>query len=323
MKHAQFSALLIGLCLAPLGCSVGSHDASTKMINGSLVGAGQYGSTVVYLLPNAQNRANPDARCTGVKVSPRHIVTAAHCLVNEWGLVDDNVDAPNAKLEISNFGERSTEDTSLWHSGYIKRIRSSPGYEEAVMACADAVETGQPILCKDRWDMPSELAIVEFTADLPSQWPAAKLDLAPVSVGETVSLVGYGKEIGRYTTEHKARKKFSHEVVRDWEEMKPLINEADVDSTVAAMTEVAYVTRGLMNPNADIGTTVGLMPGDSGGPVYRFGTNHVVGIHRAVYYGNDLPLFHLHSRLSSSNPSVQAATETFLRSHLPATSFVP
>jgi hypothetical protein len=50
---------------------------------------------------------------------------------------------------------------------------------------------------------------------------------------------------------------------------------------------------------------------------------HVVGIHRAVYFDNDLPVFHLHSRLSSNNPTVQEATESFLRRYLPASSFVP
>jgi hypothetical protein len=221
---------------------------------------------LVYLLPNAHNKADPEKRCTAVKVSTRHLVTSAHCLVSESGLLEDNLEKPNAKLELSNFGERDVTDTSLWHSGYIKSIRTSPGYEDAVAQCAsDAIDHGEPILCKDRWNMPAELAVVEFVSDLPAQWPLAKLDLHPVAVGETVTLVGYGKQVSRFGFESKAKKKFSHEVVRDWEGMKPFINETNVDSTVAGMAELTFVTHGTMNPNADIGSTAGLMPGDSGG----------------------------------------------------------
>lgn len=324
MKQFRLSALGFAFGLLPLACAPGSDDASTKMINGTPVPAGQFASTLVYLLPNGQNKADPEKRCTAVKVSTRHIVTAAHCLVSESGLLEDNLEKPNAKLELSNFGERDVTDTSLWHSGYIKSIRTSPGYEDAVAQCAsDAIDHGEPILCKDRWNMPAELAVVEFVSDLPAQWPLAKLDLHPVAVGETVTLVGYGKQVSRFGFESKAKKKFSYEVVRDWEEMKPFINETNVDSAVAGMTELTFVTHGTMNPNADIASTAGLMPGDSGGPVYRLGTNNVVGIHRAAYFDNDLPVFHLHSRLSSNNPTVQEATESFLRRYLPASSFVP
>jgi hypothetical protein len=129
------------------------------------------------------------------------------------------------------------------------------------------------------------LIVSELTPDI----PIADIDPSPVAVGDEVTLTGYGCENGVGQPSGPARLK-----VGDTHSVDPS------EVTDGVNTPAAYVTT--LGPALDPASP-GLCPGDSGGPLYRTGTNLVVGVNALVSYGGPTgtPYGNWHTRLDTAS----------------------
>jgi hypothetical protein len=117
----------------------------------------------------------------------------------------------------------------------------------------------------------------------------ATIDSEPVVIGDPVTLAGYGCENGVGQPSGPARLK-----VGDTDAIDPFL------LSDAASVPGAYVTT--FGPEVDADSP-GLCPGDSGGPLYRTGTNLVVGVASLVAFVGDTgnPVGNWHTRLDSES----------------------
>lgn len=186
--------------------------------------------------------------CTATKVGPRHFLTAAHCISdpnmeNLWVTADNN--AQNlVPLTVSS-------------------VNIHPQYTNCT-AC-----TGENTI--DNWGLKPDVALV-VVFELTPSIPQAVIDPNPVAIGSAVTLTGYGcengVENGVILPTGPSRLK-----VGDTHTIDPLLlNQAP---TIPAGFITTFGPR--MDPSSP-----GLCPGDSGGPVYRTGTDRVVGVNSLV-----------------------------------------
>lgn len=213
--------------------------------------------------------------CTGTPIDATHVVTAGHCLdTNNDGLSDFKPDRVSFQL---NFGG------NLTHTIQAAALDIHPAY------------TG--------FDSPSvndDLAIVTLATDLPAGVPTYALPTAPVDVGETLTMVGYGRSgdgvSGYYVDASFSVKRFG-------------ANNADVllgdDEGVGTESEVFLFdfdgpTAGQSGSfgGSSLGNTVEttLGGGDSGGPslINVGGTWQLAGVNTFTISGgefNSAPLF--------------------------------
>ncbi|MGC4069390.1 MAG: trypsin-like serine protease [Polyangiaceae bacterium] len=140
----------------------------------------------------------------------------------------------------------------------------------------------------DDFGMKPDVALV-IVSQLTPNVPVATIDPNPVAVGDAVTLTGYGCENGVGQPSGPARLK-----VGDTHSVDPSLVTDGVN------TPAAYVTT--LGPALD-SSSPGLCPGDSGGPLYRTGTNQVVGVNALVSFGGEFgtPFGNWHTRLDSAS----------------------
>jgi hypothetical protein len=314
MKLKSQSKILALGCLLACGPTA-PKDYELNLINGKLATAQEFTSALVYL-------ASDGSRCSGVKVSKRQILTAAHCVVEPSGLVKDALSVPRAKLEISNFPRRVVTDTSLWHSGRIAKIDLPDAYLDFLAICYTEAngDTAAEQACSGRYNAPEDLAVITFVQDLPTAWGIASLDLNPVKEGEPVTMVGYGCEKNIDTKSNIVRKMYGSTNVKSWKTVSTDLKLGLKALAGQDIERTGFITGGPEYPGLQSDLFPGLCPGDSGGPVYRQPSGAVVGLNKWVEVGPARQsVFQVHSRLSSST---KAEIEQFLRDKLPESTFI-
>jgi hypothetical protein len=234
MRHLTALSLLataLGACSsAPTDESTLLGSNADELTGGHVASESEYPATVSI------------GGCTAVKVGPRHFLTAAHCLpptMDTLFVTPDN----NAQ----NFVPLA-----------VYAVNRHP---EFVNCTACAGDGGM-----NDFGLKPDVALVTVYEPTPNIAQAV-VDSAPVAVGTSVTLSGYGCENGVDQPTGPARFK-----VGDTSTVSPSLvwDPSDAPSIAGG-----YVTTfgPLLDPAAP-----GLCPGDSGGPLFRTGTNKVIGI---------------------------------------------
>lgn len=227
--------------LVASACAVDSGETlelrSDELVGGHVATEAEYPATVSL------------GGCTGVKVGPRHFLSAAHC----FG------DPNQATLSVSTDNNAQNFQTLT-----IASVNVHPQYAHC-SACA-----GDGSMSDFGYKPDVALIIVQ---ELTPSIPVAVIDPTPVAVGTSVTLTGYGCENGVGQPSGPSRFK-----VGDTRTIDPL-SLSDAASIPGSFTST-------YGPAADP-SAPGLCPGDSGGPLYRAGTNKVVGINALVSFSGE------------------------------------
>ncbi len=203
--------------------------------------------------------------CTGVKVGPRHFLSAAHCFGD-----------PN----MATLSMTPDNDAQNFVNLTVSSVNVHPEYTNCT-ACA-----GDGSMSDFGYRPDVALIIVQ---ELTPSVPTAVIDPTAVNVGAPVTLTGYGCENGVGQPSGPARLK-----VGDTEAISPF------ELSDAASIPLGYVTT--FGPALDMDSP-GLCPGDSGGPLFRTGTNQVIGINALVSFGGEqgTPFGNWHTRLDQNS----------------------
>lgn len=185
--------------------------------------------------------------CTGVKVGERHFLSAAHCFPNPGSVTHLSVTADNNALN----------HVSLT----VESVNNHPEYQNCTSCAGDNSMSD--------FGLKPDVSLI-IVDELTPQIPIAVIDPNPVQDGASVTLTGYGCE--RVQPEPGPRFKVGDSVT-----VSPLT--FDPATTIPG----GYTTT--QGPALVPGAPA-LCPGDSGGPLFRTGTNLVVGIN-ALVSGNE------------------------------------
>lgn len=224
--------------LSLVGCAIdGQSDAELidssqdQLVNGHVATEAEYPSAV-YL-----------GGCTGVKVGPRHFLSAAHCFPNPGSVTQVNVTADNNTLNQVSLS--------------VVSVNNHPEYQNCTSCAGDGSMSD--------FGLRPDVTLI-IVNELTPQIPVAVIDPNPVQDGASVTLTGFGCE--RITPPPPTRFKVGDSVT-----VSPLT--FDPATTIPG----GYTTTAgpVVVPGAPA-----LCPGDSGGPLFRTGTNQVVGINALV-----------------------------------------
>jgi len=239
----------IAACLLlSLGCEAGDELASdAKLIGGEITNDPLLASFVSI------------GGCSAVLATPRVIMTAAHCIHN-FSTTGDIRSSYRAGRTIT-FRNNANSVQAKIASSHVH-----PSWEKACTASrpCDPKRAGagnDPSV--------SDLAVIVLTENV-TAIPSANVDLSAVQAGDEVVVAGYGCETGINRGNSGNRKAMATKAVDGTTALAHSGSERG--DAIAETLSANFVTPG----KEDGGPS--LCPGDSGGPVYRRGTNKLVGI---------------------------------------------
>jgi hypothetical protein len=251
----RYALALLCLGTLPVGCAVQtgpggqgeeSTDDSLGLVGGKQAAASQFPATVRIA-----------GGCTAARVGPRHLLIAAHCVQDHasnqlrWDY------QPGSVIEYTNAPK--TDPATAYGQGTIAKTSVHPAWTQHWTNWTVNV-LGE--------EVPPDVAVIELTQDLIGVQEAS-VDMRPVRLGETLTIMGYGCEAGVYGhKDYTANKlKFQttyalpasatlHEGSHLWGAEDPRFERLDASYVI---------TPGGGRSVAE----ASLCPGDSGGPVYR------------------------------------------------------
>lgn len=239
---AVLFACVLGSTVIASGCAnedpppaeAPAESDADDLINGKIAADGDLRPTL--LIQNS---------CTAVKVGPRKILTAAHCLGRPGG--GDLAAGQDLMFHTAN-AVNDKNVTSLAKKAVITSVRAHPNYQGTA----------------NLMDGP-DVAVITVQPGSPfDDVPFALVDLDPVAVGTSLTLTGYGCAqvmMGGGTGEHTLRFGPAKAVAVG------TLGLPYAKDKLTLIEQNFVVTAG---PGLDPKAT-GVCPGDSGGPVYRSG----------------------------------------------------
>lgn len=251
------------LLLLPLSTACGASEASGS--EDDIVG-GKVAADSAF--PSVFRFTNQARVCTGVKVGPRHILTAAHCVTASGAKsssipVADPTLGPGRLLTLARRGFDTDPHEHIIRDTYIHPSHLTAGIDGDV-----------------------DLAVV-VTQELLDEYSAATVDRDAVGVAQSLTILGYGCAKGDTSTSSSLR--YGSSVV--------VKSESAIASLKlpAGAAESAFYTEG-KGSNA---AAPSICDGDSGGAVFRAGTTRVVGVN-GKGYGSPATL-NAHARLDGTS----------------------
>ena len=276
MRHL---IVISSFVLVVTGCSAPSNSDSEavaaladELVGGHVATEAEYPSTVSL------------GGCTGVKVGPRHFLSAAHCFGN---------------LSMAQLSMTADNNAQNFVTLTISSIVEHPQWLNCTSCAGDS--------SFNDFGLKPDFALItvqELTPDVPQ----AVIDPTPVAIGDSVTLTGYGCENGVGQPSGPSRFKVGD---------THTVNPSDLNDA-ASIPGGFNTTKG---PELDP-TSPGLCPGDSGGPLFRAGTNKVIGINALVSFNGSTgnPVGNWHTRLDTQS---RYDVWTFLNSIINASGTTP
>lgn len=212
--------------------------------------------------------------CTAVKLGPRTLLTAAHCVVDSTtGTLKPSFE-PGGQVNLDPGPEQSGRlggveaviaSTKLPET-YQRGLARYRAYRKRRLSALEAQTNGLPAdLLRERLRMRHhfaerypDIALLQVTEALPAI-PSLEVDFGPVDAGTEVVLIGFGCGLP------------------DQDGRSPAIQRRTGRSRVIRVDAVNFYTEASQRQER----APSLCAGDSGGPVLRAG--RVVGIHTGVY----------------------------------------
>lgn len=303
------------------GAPSGSPDESVgesqeALINGTVAAADQARSAML-LWPDGL-----PTWCTAVRVGPRHILTAAHCVVTPSGnnltaTVRPNF-AANKHLRVTRNATVASGETAAFTTVSIAQTSIHPAWMAAcgLVACPyDLTVLANAI---------PDLAVIQTQTDLPSFIATAFVDTGFLSSGETITAAGYGCESAVQTSPNPRRLKLG-------QGRRMTYSDVQAGIGFVAPNPLAFDTNYAVTTGPSFGATTslsryGICPGDSGGPLYRgrpeLGSDElVVGINSGSLPDEvTIASVNYHARVSSDLGFLDP-TVTWLKALIPADRF--
>jgi hypothetical protein len=280
MHHRSLPFASLLLCTLLAACASADEPAEAEdesaLSHGVVAGASAFPSTVLF-----------NGSCTATHIGERLLLTAAHCVRDARGAVLPAL-SPGMKLSVSVRGKapavRSLE---------ITRTLIHP---RTVALCA--AQGCGTLASSERRDAP-DVAVIEVARGL-ADLAIAEIDVAPLAVGDAVSILGYGCT-GRVDVQNAdGQLRFRNTRVVD---VAATVHAGGLAATETAALETVRssyaVTPGPLTATSEPVPNAGLCPGDSGGALFRKGTNQVVGVNASYTFlpSDRTPVTNWHARV--------------------------
>jgi secreted trypsin-like serine protease len=211
-------------------------------------------------------------------VGPKHILTAAHCLVNlsnspgPGGISEQY--APGKAVAVRQAAVASRKKNAPW----------SPGPVNVLTVAKTTAHASYLEMCQQKGCGPTQffdgadIGVIEVKELLPKAIPIVPVSAKTIAVGTEVTLAGVGCEIAYGAAKPKFDEyRLKYEVTKTLEidaSVHPGSQIAVFASDRSFAKSLHVVTPGpALDPDA-----AGLCPGDSGGPLYGPGQQIVVGV---------------------------------------------
>jgi MYXO-CTERM domain-containing protein len=190
-------------------------------------------------------------RCTMAKVGPRHFLSSADCVYDDVNKTVLSDVAVGSGMHIS-----SANTLAGWatHVLTVQQVNLYPDW----LPCA-ATKCNSAVV--------PDLALVVVDRDTPDITPSS-VDVSPVELGSSVVKVGYGCETHNVFGQGRLK----------------IGTSKTLGGTIASDPEAQAVN--VLTEGSDRNSQApSICSGDNGGPLYRDGSNSVVGINTGLYVG--------------------------------------
>ncbi|NOU30918.1 MAG: trypsin-like serine protease [Polyangiaceae bacterium] len=265
---------LLTACAGGDASPEGGEEADLS--NGAVAGDDAFPSTLLF-----------NGACTGAHVGEKLILTAAHCVRDARGAVQPGL-MPGNKLSVAVRGKRP--------SVRQLEIAKTTIHPRTVALCA--AQGCGTLASSERRDAP-DVAVIEVTGGL-GDIAVAEVDVAPLKVGDAVTILGYGCTDRVNVANADGKLRFRNTRAVDVTATVHAGGLAATETTALETVRSSYaITPGPRQATSEPVPNAGLCPGDSGGPLFRAGTNRVVGVNASYTFlpSERLPVTNWHARV--------------------------